>query len=129
VAGATESGEPIIILDENEAVRSVAERILQGPEFNVVAFATIQEGIAALSHFAPRRTTVILSSTLAAADTSEYDALRNSTPFPKVVLSCTRCGVCPIHPDLACANLGCLLKPEDFTLDRLRSRVTAIVFS
>jgi len=84
VEGAIESAEPVIILDEDENVRTVAERILRSPKWNAVAFATIQQGIEAIGRFAPRRVTIILSSTLAAADDDGYDALRNSTPSPKI---------------------------------------------
>lgn len=54
-------------------------------------------------------------------------ALRRHDPRPMVVLTCAQSGVCPLHTSRGCAELGCLIKPQDFMPAALIKRVGAIL--
>ncbi len=113
-----------MIIDEDQIVRAVAESILGMGGSPTVAFASIEEGLAIIAGLAPRRVTVLLSSLLAARETQAYATLLQIDPPPRVLLCCTRHGTCPLNPRVVCSNLGCIIKPDDFTPERLRSLVT-----
>lgn len=117
----------VIVLEESQPARTVAVRILRHSGFTADGPATPDQAFSHLRESAPGRALVLLSSTLAAGIPDLLPALLRHDPRPTVVLTCAQPGVCPLLPSQGCAELGCLIKPQDFVPATLINRVGAIL--